>query len=188
MRARDTATSWGWVARLLHWVMAVLIFYQLTLGFRMIQVADLAERFRLTQVHKSWGTVIFALAVLRVAWRLSGRRHPGPARGTPAWQVRAAAASHLLLYIFMLLMPVSGWIMASASPTQDLLGIENLVFGRFALPDPWVPGVARVERAAAAVHLATAVGLATVLAIHVAAALKHLVEGDDVVARMTIGR
>ena len=50
----------------------------------------------------------------------------------------------------MFLMPVSGWIMASASPTQDLLQIQNMVFGRFALPDPWVPGVESVENAAKA--------------------------------------
>ena len=70
----------------------------------------------------------------------------------PAWQRRAARASHAALYALMLALPLSGWLMASASPTQDLLQMQNLVFGRWPLPDPFVPGVARVEAAAHAVH------------------------------------
>jgi cytochrome b561 len=168
--------------------MAALILFQLALGFRMtVLVSDLVERFRLTQLHKSWGTVIFALALIRIAWRLAGRRHPGPPPGMPRWQARAAAASHLALYLLMLVMPVSGWVMASAAPTQDLLGIENLVFGRLALPDPWVPGAKSIENAAAAVHLWSAIALAMLLALHVSAAAKHLLARDEVVPRMTFG-
>ena len=103
MRATDTAASWGWVARTLHWTMAGLILFQLGLGLFMVELTpDLMERFRLTQLHKSWGTVIFALALLRVGWRLAGRRHPALPLPTPRWQARAAAASHLLLYLLML--------------------------------------------------------------------------------------
>ena len=103
--------------------------------------------------------------------------------------MRAAGASHALLYLLMLLLPLSGWVMASAAPTQDLLGIQNMVFGLFALPDPWVPGVERIEVAAKAGHLAAAILLALLLAVHVAAALKHdLIDRDDVLARMSWGR
>ena len=190
MRARNTGASWGWVARLLHWSMAGLILFQLGLGLYMVELtADLLERFRLTQLHKGWGTVIFALALIRLGWRISHRAHPALPPATPRWQMRAAAASHALLYVLMLLLPLSGWVMASAAPTQDLLGIENMVFGLFALPDPWVPGVQRIEDAAKAVHLAAAILLALVLAVHAAAALKHhLVDRDDVLARMSFGK
>ena len=107
----------------------------------------------------------------------------------PRWQVRAAEASHLLLYLFMLLMPLSGWILASASPTQDLLQMQNMVFGAFALPDPFVPGVAWVEAAAHRVHTSAAIGLAALLALHAAAALKHqFVDRDGLLMRMVSGR
>ena len=46
--------------------------------------------------------------------------------------------------------------MASAAPTQDLLQMQNLVFGRWPLPDPFVPGVARVEAVAHAIHTTAA--------------------------------
>ena len=186
MRARDSAAGWGWVTRALHWTMAALILFQLGYGLYMTQVVqDLLVRFTLTQTHKSWGFVIFVLACIRVAWRLASPGRPPLPAGMPAWQVRAAGLSHRLLYLFMFLMPLSGWVMASASPTQDLLQMQNLVFGRLALPDPWVPGAPAVETAAWWTHTVTAVALALVLALHAAAALRHqLVDRDGLLARM----
>ncbi len=85
-------------------------------------------------------------------------------------------------------MPVSGWVMASASPTQDLLGMQNLVFGRWPLPDPWVPGDAGLEAAAHTVHVASAILLAAVLALHAGAALwHHVIRRDRVLAAMIRG-
>jgi cytochrome b561 len=185
MRLRDSAAGWGWGSRLLHWVMAALILFQLGFGLYITQVVrnDLLTRFTLTQVHKSWGFVIFVWALARVAWRLCNPRPPLPAM--PAWQARAARLSHRLLYVLMFLMPLSGWIMVSSSPTQDLLQMQNLVFGRFALPDPFVPGVASIENAAWWVHTVAAAVLALVLVVHAAAALRHqFVDRDDLLARM----
>jgi cytochrome b561 len=185
MHARDSAAGWGWVSRALHWAMAGLILFQLGFGLYMTQaVPDLIARFTLTQLHKSWGFVVFVLAVLRVGWRLVNRVRP-PLPPMPRWQLRAAEASHLLLYLFMFLMPISGWVMASASPTQDLLQMQNMVFGTFALPDPWVPGVSSLEDAARWVHVSAAIGLTLVLGLHAAAALRHqFVDRDDLIARM----
>lgn len=188
MKARNSAASWGWIARLLHWGMAALILFQLGLGLWMTAFTpDLIERFRLTQLHKSWGFVIFGLALARVAWRLANRAPEAPA-GESGWQARGARVSHLLLYALILLLPVSGWIAAAASPVQDLLGMENMVFGAFALPDPWKPGVASLADGAALVHLWSAVLLAGVLAIHASAALRHhFILRDDVLRRMSWG-
>ena len=103
----------------------------------------------------------------------------------PAWQARAARASHALLYLFMFLMPLSGWLLASASPVQDLLQMQNLVFGRLPLPDPFVPGSERLEAALHLVHTSAAIGLALLLALHAAAALRHqFVDRDGLLARM----
>jgi cytochrome b561 len=189
MRAFDSVAGWGWVTRLLHWTMAALILFQLGFGLYMVQaVADLLQRFTLTQTHKSWGFVVFALAVVRVGWRLASRRRPPLPAAMPRWQVRVAGASHRLLYLMMFVMPVSGWIMASASPTQDLLQMQNMVFGSFALPDPFVPGVAGIEAAARSVHVGAAILLATLLAVHAGAALKHqLVDRDGLLAAMLFG-
>jgi cytochrome b561 len=185
MRTLDGPSGWGWVSRALHWAMAALILFQLGFGLWMTRfVPDLIARFTLTQTHKSWGTVIFALALVRVAWHLLNRARP-PLPPMPAWQARAARASHALLYLLMLLMPLSGWLLASASPVQDLLQMQNLVFGRFPLPDPFVPGAEGLEAALHRVHTSAAVALALLLAVHVAAALRHqFVDRDDLLARM----
>ena len=186
MVLRDSAGGWGAVTRLLHWGMAALILFQLGLGLWMTRTPDLAARFALTQTHKSWGTVIFALALLRLGWRLANPRPPLPAM--PAWQRRAARLSHAGLYALMLVLPVSGWLFASASPTQDLLGLQNLVFGRWPLPDPFVPGTPRLAAAARAVHAGAAFTLAALLALHAAAALWHqFVVRDGLIARMIRG-
>jgi cytochrome b561 len=190
MRARNSAQSWGWVARLIHWIMAALILFQLGFGVWMANfVSDMIRQFQLTQFHKSWGVVIFALALLRIGWRLANRAAPTLPPATPGWQHRAARASHTLLYALMMILPLSGWVMSAASPVQDLLNIENMVFGLLALPDPWKPGVEAIADAANTVHVAAAIALVLILAIHAAAALKHhFIDRDDVLARMTWGR
>jgi cytochrome b561 len=176
------------VTRTLHWTMAALILFQLGFGLYMVGVPDLLERFVLTQTHKSWGFVIFLLALARILWRLANPRRPPLPADMPAWQVRAAHVSHALLYVLMFLLPVSGWVMASASPTQDLLQMQNLVFGAYPLPDPFVPGVAAIEAAAKAVHATAALSLALLLAVHVGAALQHqIVDHDGVLAGMLRG-
>lgn len=189
MPARNTQTSWGWVARLFHWVMAGLILFMLGLGVYMTKfVPDLMAQFTLIQLHKSWGFVVFCLALARVVWRLSNRTSPNDPLGTPRWQRIAAKATHGLLYVLILVMPLSGWVMSAASPTQDLLNIQNMVFGTFAMPDPWVPGVAWISDAAQAVHTYAAILLAGLLALHVGAALKHhFIDRDNTLLRMTLG-
>lgn len=179
LRLRDSAAGWGLVSRALHWGMAGLILFQLAFGVWMVRLPDLIRRFDLTQLHKSWGTVVFLLALLRLLWRALAPGRPALPAAMPGWQRRAAGASHLALYALMLLLPLSGWIMASASPTQDLLHMQNLVFGRWPLPDPFVPGSAPVEAAAHLVHVGAAWGLAALLCLHAGAAVWHQVVARD---------
>lgn len=186
MRARNGDGSWGWVARALHWTMAGLILFQIGLGVAMVWlVTDPLRQFALYQTHKSWGFVLFVLALARLVWAGVGGPRPGLAALAP-WRRRLAGSVQALLYALMLFMPVAGWISASAAPIQDVLGIPNMVFGWFALPDPWVPGNARIAALAGAAHLWGAILLGLVLCAHVAGALGHA--RDGILARMTFGK
>jgi cytochrome b561 len=185
MQVRDTEARWGCVSQLLHWMTAALIFLQLGIAAYILSVEDLVRRFEADQLHKSWGAVIFCVAVIRAAWRLSSPVSPRMPPQMPAWQVRAARASHLALYLLLFALPISGWIYASAAPLQTLLGIENRVFDILVLPDPWSAGDEAIADLAYLVHRACALGLVLLLSVHVAAALKHhFVDRDGILSRM----
>ena len=193
MSLKNTVNGWGWLARLFHWSMAIVIVGLLVMGFYIAEVLTgtdsdtLMERFSLTQDHKSWGFVAFTLALLRVIWRLV---NPTPAlpEGMGAMERMAAHAGHYGLYVCMILMPVSGWLMASASPLQDAYGIKNKVFATFELPDPFVPGSEELESIFANIHAIAGIVLVLLLLGHVGAALKHhFVNKDTVLKRMIRG-
>jgi cytochrome b561 len=107
-----SVTTFHPLARLLHWLMALLILAMLFIGVDM--VSDLSPRHPLlVELHKATGLALLALVILRIAVRL-GLPHPPLPHDLPTVQRLAAGASHLLLYALMLAMPLLGWAMLSA--------------------------------------------------------------------------
>lgn len=190
MRLTNTTQSWGALARLLHWAIAGVILYQLGMGVWMTQfVTDALAQFPLVQTHKSWGFVVFALAVIRVIWRLLNRNAPALPDHMPTLERLAAKLGHLGLYALMFIMPLSGWLMASASPLQDRFGVKNKVFNWFEMYDPFVPGSQALTDFFAQVHFLSAIALGLLLLGHAGAAIWHHVHHkDDVLKRMTWGK
>jgi cytochrome b561 len=95
MSLRDTRRGWGVITISLHWLMAVLIFGMLALGFWMAEIeGDLVNRYLQTQFHKSIGALILMLGAMRLCWRLTARARPPLPDDTPQWQARAAFLSH----------------------------------------------------------------------------------------------
>jgi cytochrome b561 len=161
--------TWPRALRLLHWVSAVLVIGLLALGAYMVQlVADPAERFDLTQTHKSIGVIVLALTVVRLCLRMfaTAPRH----RYAPL--LLAAKATHVGLYALLLLMPLSGWLMATTTPVR----VPTVVLGLFALPYPLMPDLA-AYRLAHAIHLTAAISLAVLVFLHSAAAIAHALRG-----------
>jgi len=84
----------------------------------------------------------------------------------------------VLLYVLMIALPLSGWVINSAS------GIPFRVFWWFPLPAIVAPDKALAE-AAKQVHFALFVALAALLVVHIAAALRHhFAKRTDVLVRM----
>ena len=177
-------TGYGLMARLLHWVMAALILCLLGLGIYMANFEkDGISRITLTQTHKSFGFVAFCLAVLRVIWRQVSPPPPLP-DAMPPWQVKAAHLSHAALYVLMIALPLTGWLMATSSP----LPLPNRVFDLFDLPDFFTDGSERVSGVFRSLHFTCALALIGLLAAHVVAALKHqFVDRDGLLMRMIRG-
>jgi cytochrome b561 len=172
MVPRYTATAIA-----LHWLVAVLILCGAALGLYMVGLSLSPAKLKLYSWHKWVGVSIFLVAVARAAWRLT---HAVPAlpAATPHWQRSAAAASHLLLYVLIIVIPLSGWLMSSA------LGVQTVYFGVLPLPD-LLPKNKVLGEQLKLVHQGLNWTLAVVVAIHIAAALRHhFMDRDDVLHRM----
>jgi cytochrome b561 len=98
-----------------------------------------------------------------------------------AWERAAARLSHLLLYVLMIAMPVTGWIVNSAS------NVPLRIFWLIPLPAIVAPDELTADLAAG-VHGGLAALLALVLVAHIAAALRHhFVKRNTVLERMLPG-
>lgn len=192
MAIRNTPESWGWPARLLHWAGAALVLFLLVLGFWMANfVESMITQIKWTQIHKSWGTVAFALVLLRLVWRVMNPTPRLPVHMS-ALEKGLAHGGHLALYALMIAMPLTGWLMASSSPLNDAdaypMRIPNMVFGLFELPDPYPEGDKALSETFGAVHFYCGLVLSLVVTGHVLAALKHhTVDRDGVLRRMIRG-
>ncbi|WP_158755431.1 cytochrome b [Dyella sp. S184] len=176
---KSDAKTFSLPARILHWLMAAMILAMLFIGVGM--VASVSERHEwLLRVHKPLGIAILILAVVRLAVRL---RHPPPAlpADLPAVQKLAAHASHWLLYILMLAMPLIGWAMLSAG------GYPVMLSDSLRLPPifPTSPVAFAVLRH---MHSWFAMLLFLTFLAHMGAALYHgLIRRDGVLSSMVRG-
>ncbi len=173
----NTRHSWGIPAKFFHWFIAALIVAQIALGLLAVRWPLSPLKLNLFVWHKSMGIMILALVALRLLCRLASAV-PALPPDTPAWERLAARASHVLLYLAMIGLPVTGWIISSAS------GIPFRIFWWIPLPAIVAADKQTAELAAFA-HYSLFVLLAALLAVHVGAALRHhYVKRNDVLARM----
>ena len=175
----NSETRYGTVAMLLHWLIALAIISLLIVGKYMHELPNSdPNKFALYQLHKSFGITVLVLTVLRIVWRVVNKVPPLPP-GMPAWQRWGAHASHVLLYVFALAIPLSGWAMVSASP----LGIPTLWFGVAEIPHLPVTPSEDAREQFEEVHELLGNLLILLLIAHVLAALKHHFWDRDTVLR-----
>jgi cytochrome b561 len=170
--------NWPHALRLVHWVSAVLVIGMLVLGAYMVQlVENPAVRFDLTQTHKSIGVAVLALTVMRLCLRALATA-PDHER---APLFLAAKATHASLYALLLLLPLSGWLMATTTPVR----VPTIVLGLFTLPYPLAPDL-QTYRLAHAIHVTAAILLALLVFLHSAAALANAWKGRRRVRRNAV--
>ncbi|HEY7298816.1 MAG TPA: cytochrome b/b6 domain-containing protein [Xanthobacteraceae bacterium] len=179
----EDATTWPLSMRLIHWASAAMVIAAAGLGAYAVQlVENPAERFDLTQTHKSIGLTVFALTVMRFCLRaLTAAPKSEVSSPRLRW---AARATHVTLYVLLLLLPLTGWLMA----TTTVVRVPTTFFGVFELPYILPPDLPSYHLARA-VHGAAASVLAFLVAVHIAAATMHaLWWRDDTMARMWMSR
>jgi cytochrome b561 len=164
MLIRDTPGGYGFVSRLLHWLMALVIFAMFGLGLWMVDLDYYSPYYHSApSLHKSVGILLLIGLALRFGWRLSNVR-PDDDDLTP-FERTASRAVHWGFYPLLLALMVSGYLISTA----DGRPIE--VFGWFDVPSP---GENKgLEDVAGVVHAYLSYLVILLAAVHMAAAVKH---------------
>jgi cytochrome b561 len=165
-------------AMVLHWLIALLIIAAFTLGLVMVDIPGFTPtKLKYFSWHKWLGVTVLALAALRLLWR-HRNRPPQHAPGMAAWQTRTADATHVLLYILMFAVPLSGYLYTTAA------GVPVVYLGLWPIPAAFEADTA-LKAVLKPVHYWLNMALAALVVMHVGAALKHhFVDRDDVLKRM----
>ena len=161
-------------AALLHWSVAILLMAMAALGWFMMTIEEDPGSVWYFDLHKSFGLVLAALVALRLIWRLTHRPEALPAT-LPAWQIRLAHWTQFLLYVLMVLMPLTGYLGASYSK-------KGVQFFGISTPHWALPNHDLAEQFYG-IHSALIWAIVALVALHVLGALKHLLMDKDAVFR-----
>ena len=177
MLVGNTSERWGLVARILHWVAAIAIFYLLIHGWWMTHFAPRPERLANYAAHASWGYLLIVFMLVRLLWR-GVNAVPELPVAAARWERLAAHAGHWGLYLLTFAAAFTGWALAGTFRTP-----LRSFFGLFDVPslvtDP------KLHKLFEETHEALSWTLAVLVAVHIASALWHwLWRKDDVLQRM----
>ena len=181
MQGSDPAPRYPLAVVVLHWAIAVAVSGLIVLGWWMqtIPKDPVGPRADAYNLHKSIGLTVLLLMVVRLAWRASHR--PPQLPPLPLWQARAAHAVHALLYLFMFLDALSGYLGSAVS------GFPVKFFG-WTLP-VWAPANAGLKEACSVVHGVSSWALVAAIGVHVVATCYHQwVLHDGLLWRMWLRR
>lgn len=167
-------------ARRLHWISAlIMLVIVIPLGICIRYFAPENEplKFRLYNLHESFGVVLFVLALGRLIYRWINPAPPLP-DDSPAWVRVAARATHWSLYALLIIMPISGFLATNA------WGFPLKVFEVLPLPSP-VGKDEALAKTLSLIHWWGAIVLGVLIASHLAGAwYHHMVRRDGVLRRM----
>jgi cytochrome b561 len=172
----NAAATYSRGAIWLHWTIAALILFNLPVGWVHDMFGPATKPVMMT-LHKSFGVTIFFLTLVRVGWRL--RHAPPPV--DPAlrpWEASLSRATHAAFYAILLLMPLSGWLVTSAS------GVPVInYFWTVTIPPLPVHGH-EAHELWESVHTLFGIAMSFLVLLHIAGALRHQFGGQRVLARM----
>ncbi len=177
MPFRNTPDRFGFLARLFHWLIFLLLIGSFTIAWSMQDMPLGLLKLKMYSWHKWVGATIFIVVILRLLWRLANAV-PEPPAGTPRWQRASAGLSHFLLYAILIVMPLTGWIMSS------MKNLPLVYLGLVPIPSPFGKNEKWAE-ILEEVHGTLGLALLILVGIHVLAALyHHFILRDNVLRRM----
>lgn len=180
---RNTPRSYGRVARIFHWLTALIILTNIGLGLWAVRIPldRIALKVQVFSLHKTLGVAALTVGCLRILWALTQPR-PVPVHADRRLETAVAEIAHWVLYGALVLVPLTGWIEHAA--TQGYAPI----LWPFGQDLPLVPKSAVLAATMAMIHHVFAWLLIGTIVLHVSGALKHtLIDRDGVLARMLTG-
>ncbi|CDX48834.1 Cytochrome B561 [Mesorhizobium plurifarium] len=176
----NTPTRYGWAMIVLHWLIGIIFIGQFVLGVVMVRTTSQRTSFELIQLHKSFGFLLLGLIILRIAWRL-GNAAPALPASVGILERRAAPLAHFALYAFQIALPLSGWALVSVSTLE----IPTMPFDLFVMPNLPLAESDASESFWTSAHWYLAYAGIVLVALHIAAALRHhFLLRDTVLTRM----
>jgi cytochrome b561 len=181
----SSEARYGAVSIALHWIIAGLIVIQVCLGWYMNEVLPdhTPAQAQIETLHISVGLTILLLVLVRIGVRLTHAVPPLPA-DMARWERLLAQSTHIVFYVLMLALPLTGWALVSVRPDAVHL---------WGLPWPKLPGLGFLmtpdhkawRRELAHIHVYILIWLVVLnLALHVAGALRHQFVGHSILWRM----
>ena len=113
LSAANTEQSYGRTSRLLHWTTAILFLSLIPMGFFTSMIPyDVRWRQGYYVVHKTIGFIVLFLVFVRIVWHF---RSPAPALDSnlKGWERGSAKIAHIVLYVLMLAVPITGFVMST---------------------------------------------------------------------------
>ncbi|MEZ9539068.1 cytochrome b [Shewanella sp. 10N.286.51.B8] len=174
----NTKNGYGLVSISLHWLSALTVIGLFGLGFWMVDLTYYSSWYKTApDIHKSVGILLLLATLVRLVWGL-GSAKPHAKSNHKAWEQTAAKWAHGMLYLLMLAIMATGFLISTA----DGRGIW--VFDWFEVPSlgSFINNQADI---AGLVHQYAAYTLIALVIIHAAGAVKHqLIDKDGTLSRM----
>ena len=174
MHVKNTLAEYGLISKFLHWVSAILLLVQIPLGFYLVDLDFGTERISIENIHVVIGLSIFYLVIFRLIYKIinpTPKLDPSIFKG----QKILAKLNHLLLYVTILLITVSGIL-------KKLFNGETLVifFKKIRIQDNFELGELFYE-----IHIFSNYLLIALIFIHLIAVITHkLFFNDNLLKKM----
>ena len=179
MGMSNTSSQYGSLAKALHWLVAIGIFWLIYLGLTQAGMERGPEKTALRMTHASWALLVLTLMTIRIVWRFMNETPAHPA-GMPGWQKISATVTHWAIYIAVFTQLTAGAMTVATNG-------NGLPFFGMTIPVP-IAENHDAHEFWEGIHEFVWKPLAALLVLHVLASLyNHFIAKNDVLRRMTVG-